>query len=102
MECAEEGARGERAPLGGSQRFDLTPQLIGVSFQSSHQAPGVQRPSEFEHAAQSVATLLQPAVYLEAEVQSRLTRLANAKGVDFSALVNALLRKDIEFIEMAK
>ena len=41
-------------------------------------------------------------VYLEAEVQNRLTRLANAKGVDFSALVNAMLRKDIELIEMAK
>ena len=47
------------------------------------------------------ATLSLP-VYLEAEVQSRLTHLANAKGVDFSALVNALLRKDIELIEMAK
>ena len=41
-------------------------------------------------------------VYLEAEVQNRLTRLANAKGIDFSALVNAMLRKDIELIEMAK
>ncbi len=41
-------------------------------------------------------------VYLEAEVQSCPTRLANAKGVDFSALVNALLRKDIELIEKAK
>jgi hypothetical protein len=47
------------------------------------------------------ATLNLP-VYLEAEIQSRLTRLANAKGVDFSTLVNALLRKDIELIEMAK
>jgi hypothetical protein len=47
------------------------------------------------------ATLNLP-VYLEAEVQNRLTRLANAKGIDFSALVNALLRKDIELIEMAK
>jgi hypothetical protein len=35
-------------------------------------------------------------------VQSRLTRLANAKGVDFSVLVNPRLRKDIEIIEMAK
>lgn len=40
-------------------------------------------------------------VYLEAEIQNRLTQLANAKGVDFSALVNAMLRKDIELIEMA-
>jgi hypothetical protein len=47
------------------------------------------------------ATLNLP-VYLDAEVQSRLTRLANDKGVDFSTLVNAMLRKDIEIIEMAK
>jgi hypothetical protein len=47
------------------------------------------------------ATLSLP-MYLEAEVQSRLTRLANDKDIDFSALVNALLRKDIELIEMAK
>lgn len=47
-------------------------------------------------------TTLKLPVYLDAEVQSRLTRLADAKGIDFSALVNALLRKDIELIEMAK
>lgn len=47
------------------------------------------------------ATLKLP-VYLDAEVQSRLARLANDKGVDFSTLVNAMLRKDIELIEMAK
>jgi hypothetical protein len=47
------------------------------------------------------ATLKLP-VYLDAEVQNRLTRLANARGIDFSALVNALLRKDIELIGMVK
>ena len=41
-------------------------------------------------------------VYLDAEVQNRLARLANAKGIDFSALVNAMLRKDIELIEIAQ
>jgi hypothetical protein len=41
-------------------------------------------------------------VYLDDQVQSRLTALANAKGVDFSALVNDLLRKDIELIEMTR
>jgi hypothetical protein len=41
-------------------------------------------------------------VYLDAEVQSQLARLANDKGIDFSTLVNAMLRKDIELIEMAK
>ncbi|MDR2188376.1 MAG: hypothetical protein LBE62_10035 [Azonexus sp.] len=41
-------------------------------------------------------------VYLDDQVQSRLAALADAKGVDFSALVNDLLRKDIELIEMAR
>lgn len=47
------------------------------------------------------ATLNLP-VYLESEVQTRLAKLANDKGIDFSTLVNAMLRKDIELIEMAK
>lgn len=47
------------------------------------------------------ATLHLP-VYLDAEVQTRLARLANDKGIDFSTLVNAMLKKDIELIEMAK
>jgi hypothetical protein len=50
---------------------------------------------------QPSATLNLP-VYLDAEVQNRLTRLANAKGIDFSTLVNAMLRKDIELIEIAQ
>jgi hypothetical protein len=41
-------------------------------------------------------------VYLDDQVQSHLAALANAKGVDFSVLVNDLLRKDIELIEMAR
>ncbi len=41
-------------------------------------------------------------VYLDDQVQTRLAALANAKGVDFSALVNDLLRKDIELIEMTR
>jgi len=41
------------------------------------------------------ATLRLP-VYLDAEVQSRLTRLANEKGIELSALVNDLLRQEIE------
>lgn len=39
-------------------------------------------------------------VYLDDQVQARLTAMANAKGVDFSTLVNDLLKKDIELIEM--
>lgn len=42
------------------------------------------------------------AVYLDDQVQSRLVAQANAKGVDFSALVNDLLKKDIELSEAAK
>ena len=41
-------------------------------------------------------------VYLDDQVQTRLTALANAKGVDLSALVNDLLKKDIELIEMGR
>jgi hypothetical protein len=41
-------------------------------------------------------------VYLDSEVQARLATLASAKGVDLSALVNDLLRKDIELIEMTR
>ena len=41
-------------------------------------------------------------VYLDDQVQARLTALANAKGVDFSVLVNDMLKKDIDLIEMAR
>jgi hypothetical protein len=41
-------------------------------------------------------------VYLDDQVQTRLAALASAKGVELSVLVNDLLRKDIELIEMAR
>ncbi|TWH71402.1 hypothetical protein LX59_01686 [Azomonas agilis] len=41
-------------------------------------------------------------VYLDDEVQTQLTELAKAKGVELSFLVNALLKKDIELIQMAR
>lgn len=41
-------------------------------------------------------------VYLEQQVQATLAALANAKGVDFSVLINDLLKKDIELIEMTR
>jgi hypothetical protein len=37
-------------------------------------------------------------VYLDQKVQATLAALANAKGVDFSVLINDLLKKDIELI----
>ncbi|MCK9991939.1 MAG: hypothetical protein Dbin4_00459 [Alphaproteobacteria bacterium] len=41
-------------------------------------------------------------VYLDADVQTALSALANAKGVDISALANDLLKKDIELIQIAR
>ena len=75
---------------------------------STAQPPDDDMPTEIDFAGgtrgkfyQSGATLNLP-VYLDSELQTRLAKLASAKGVDFSTLVNAMLRKDIELIEMAK
>lgn len=45
---------------------------------------------------------LQLPIHLEANVQNTLAAIANAKGVDLSAFVNELLKKDIELIQMAR
>jgi hypothetical protein len=41
-------------------------------------------------------------VYLDEKVQDYLAARANAKGVELADLVNDMLRKDIELIEMAR
>ena len=41
-------------------------------------------------------------IYLDEEVQSYLAAKAESKGVDLSALVNELLRKEIEIIETVR
>jgi hypothetical protein len=41
-------------------------------------------------------------VYLERQVQDWLTALASAKGVELSTLINELLKKDIELIEIGR
>jgi hypothetical protein len=41
-------------------------------------------------------------VYLDAELQTRLSLLASKRGVDLSTLVNAMLREDIDVIETPK
>jgi len=41
-------------------------------------------------------------VYLDQKVQATLAALASAKGVDFSVLINELLKKDIELIEITR
>lgn len=41
-------------------------------------------------------------VYLDEAVQSYLAAKAESKGVDLSALINELLRKEIEIIETVR
>lgn len=41
-------------------------------------------------------------VYLDQQVQATLAALASAKGVELSTLINDLLRKDIELIELGR
>lgn len=75
---------------------------------SKPQTPKHDMPDEFDFSGGTrgkfyrAGTTLNLPVYLESEVQTRLAKLANHKGIDFSALVNEMLRKDIELIDMAK
>lgn len=39
-------------------------------------------------------------VYLEKELQEKLQALALAKGIDLNMLVNELLKKDLELIQL--
>ncbi len=41
-------------------------------------------------------------LYLDDDVQATLISLATAKGKDYSAFVNDLLKKDIELIQLAR
>ena len=40
-------------------------------------------------------------MYLDEQVQIYLAAKADAKGIDLAELVNSMLKKDIELIEMA-
>lgn len=72
------------------------------------QIPNDDIPDEIDFSKGTRGKFHQPGVrlnlpvYLDDQVQIRLAALANAKGIDFSVLVNDLLRKDIELIEMAQ
>ncbi len=74
----------------------------------SHTIHDDDMPAEIDFAKGTRGKFFRPGaklnlpVYLDDQVQARLAALADAKGVDFSALVNDLLRKDIELIEMAR
>ena len=41
-------------------------------------------------------------MYLERQVQDRLAALASAKEMELSTLINELLKKDIELIEIGR
>lgn len=41
-------------------------------------------------------------VYLDTQVQTELAALAQAKGMELSTLVNDLLKKDIELIQLTR
>jgi hypothetical protein len=41
-------------------------------------------------------------VYLDTQVQTTLAALAQAKGMELSVLVNDLLKKDIELIQLTR
>jgi len=45
---------------------------------------------------------LRPPVHLDADVVAFLTARAAARGISLDELVNALLKKDIELIEVAE
>lgn len=47
-------------------------------------------------------TVLVPAVHLDPEILTYLSQRAAARGTSLSALVNLMLKKDIELIEMAQ
>ena len=47
-------------------------------------------------------TALNLPVYLDADVQAYLSARADARGIDVGQLVNELLKKDIELIEVTR
>ena len=64
------------APLEALQGLDLPCQGVFVDFQRAHQAPSVQGPGQFQHAAERAATLFQGAVEVVGVIgQSRSGRV---------------------------
>jgi hypothetical protein len=76
--------------------------------QTHNAVPDDEMPAEIDFSGGTRGQFYRPGaklnlpLYLDEQIQTRLAELANAKGVDFSTLVNDLLRKDIELIEMAR
>jgi hypothetical protein len=76
--------------------------------QTPNAVPDDEMPAEIDFSGGIRGQFYQPGaklnlpLYLDGQIQTRLAELANAKGVDFSRLVNDLLRKDIELIERVR
>ena len=77
-------------------------------IQTRDAVPDDDMPAEIDFSGGTRGKFYRPSaklnlpLYLDEQIQTRLAELANAKGMDFSTLVNNLLRKDIELIEMAR
>lgn len=77
-----------------------------MNTQASQDDNGMPAEIDFSHAKRGqfyrADAQLNLPVYLDQKVQATLAALASAKGVDYSALINDLLKKDIELIEMTR
>lgn len=77
-----------------------------MSSQTPHDDDNMPAEIDFSEAKRgqfySAGAQLNLPVYLDQQVQTTLAALASAKGVDLSALINDLLKKDIELIEMVR
>jgi len=69
----------------------------GEAMKNEYDFSGAERGKFFRKDA-----ALDVPVYLEAGVRDYLTARAKAKGIELNDLINALLKRDIELIEIAK
>jgi hypothetical protein len=77
-----------------------------MSVQTSHHDDDMPAEIDFSGAKRGqfyrAGAQLNLPVYLDQQVQTTLAALASVKGVELSALINDLLKRDIELIEMGR
>jgi hypothetical protein len=77
-----------------------------MSVQTSHDDDDMPAEIDFSGAKRGqfyrAGAQLNLPVYLDQQVQTTLAALASVKGVELSALINDLLKRDIELIEMGR